>query len=160
MANTNSCCCTSRISILKIYTSRSCFLRTLGISSIFQTQTPWKNRPNEEQIGCWTKFQSTWVKQRVLGMACKPEIVRGLRQAKAKFTSGEKILCFEPDPNKVKILYEAKILEVTSDPIHFFSNCLLVDFLCGIWNMYSECMHLVWRYKMHWDLQERNATSF
>ena len=85
-----------------------------------------------EQIGCWTKFQSTWVEQRVLGMACKPEIVRGLRQAKAKFTSGEKILCFEPDPNKVKILYEAKILEVTSDPIHFFSNCLLVDFLCGI----------------------------
>ena len=53
-------------------------------------------------------------------MACKPEIVRGLRQAKAKFTSGEKILCFEPDPNKVKILYEAKILEVTSDPIHSF----------------------------------------
>jgi len=45
-------------------------------------------------------------------MACKPEAVRGLRQAKAKFTSGEKILCFEPDPNKVKILYEAKILEV------------------------------------------------
>ena len=31
---------------------------------------------------------------------------------KAKFTSGEKILCFEPDPTKVKILYEAKILEV------------------------------------------------
>lgn len=36
---------------------------------------------------------------------------RGLR-AKARFEEGEKILCYEPDPKKVKILYEAKILEV------------------------------------------------
>ena len=53
-------------------------------------------------------------------MACKSEAVRGLRQAKAKFTSGEKILCFEPDPNKVKILYEAKILEVKLDCFFLF----------------------------------------
>ena len=50
-------------------------------------------------------------------MANKTEFVRGLRQSKAKFTSGEKILCFEPDPKKVKILYEAKILEVIPCPI-------------------------------------------
>ena len=50
-------------------------------------------------------------------MANKTEFVRGLRQSKAKFTSGEKILCFEPDPKKVKILYEAKILEVNPCPI-------------------------------------------
>lgn len=37
---------------------------------------------------------------------------RGLRQGKARFVSGEKVLCYEPDPNKVKILYDAKILEV------------------------------------------------
>ena len=59
-------------------------------------------------------------------MACKSETVRGLRQTKAKFTSGEKILCFEPDPNKVKILYEAKILEVNLnliDQLTFISLC-------------------------------------
>ena len=61
-------------------------------------------------------------------MACKGEAVRGLRQSKAKFTSGEKILCFEPDPNKVKILYEAKILEVKLD-LFSSSNCLWGDFL-------------------------------
>lgn len=63
-------------------------------------------------------------------MACKPEAVRGLRQAKAKFTSGEKILCFEPDPNKVKILYEAKILEVQTalGPLGKKRNEFLVHF--------------------------------
>ena len=60
-------------------------------------------------------------------MACKGEAVRGLRQSKAKFTSGEKILCFEPDPNKVKILYEAKILEVNL--VLFSTDCLWGDFL-------------------------------
>ena len=67
--------------------------------------------------------------QRELRMAGKMEAVRGLRQAKAKFTSGEKILCFEPDPKKVKILYEAKILEVILDPIHHYYSRYL---LCGV----------------------------
>merc|ERR550539_677351 len=63
-------------------------------------------------------------------MACKPEAVRGLRQAKAKFTSGEKILCFEPDPKKVKILYAAKILEVQNalGPLGKKRNEFLVHF--------------------------------
>ena len=62
-------------------------------------------------------------------MACKSEAVRGLRQSKAKFTSGEKILCFEPDPNKVKILYEAKILEVNLDLVDQLTFISL--FVCG-----------------------------
>ena len=37
--------------------------------------------------------------------------MQGVR-GKARFEEGEKILCYEPDPKKVKILYEAKILEV------------------------------------------------
>ena len=36
----------------------------------------------------------------------------GLKSGKVSFVGGEKVLCYEPDPNKVKILYEAKILEV------------------------------------------------
>ena len=40
------------------------------------------------------------------------EAPRGVRQCKPKFVAGEKVLCYEPDPNKVKILYDAKILEV------------------------------------------------
>ena len=66
------------------------------------------------------KFESkvfTEVLWKEFKMANKTEFVRGLRQSKAKFTSGEKILCFEPDPKKVKILYEAKILEVIPCPI-------------------------------------------
>ena len=29
-----------------------------------------------------------------------------------KFEQGEKVLCYEPDPNKVKVVYEAKIIEI------------------------------------------------
>ena len=28
------------------------------------------------------------------------------------FTLGERVLCFEPDPNKVRVVYDAKILQV------------------------------------------------
>ena len=35
----------------------------------------------------------------------------------SKFKEGERVLCFEPDPTKVRVVYEAKILQisVTSD---------------------------------------------
>jgi len=38
-----------------------------------------------------------------------------LRGGKQKFESMEKVLCYEPDPNKVKIIYDAKILEVQTN---------------------------------------------
>ena len=39
------------------------------------------------------------------------EASRPLR-SKGKFEAGERILCYEPDPEKVKVVYEAKILEI------------------------------------------------
>merc|ERR1719427_1560848 len=46
-------------------------------------------------------------------MSLEVETVRKLR-GKSKFLEGEKVLCFEPDPNKAKVVYEAKILEVVN----------------------------------------------
>lgn len=46
-------------------------------------------------------------------MTLEVETVRKLR-GKSKFLEGEKVLCFEPDPNKAKVVYEAKILEVVN----------------------------------------------
>ncbi|CAL8288911.1 unnamed protein product [Lota lota] len=34
------------------------------------------------------------------------------RGIKYRFYKGEKVLCFEPDPNKAKVLYDAKVLDV------------------------------------------------
>ena len=39
------------------------------------------------------------------------ETLRPLR-TRGKFEQGEKVLCYEPDPEKVKVVYEAKILEI------------------------------------------------
>ena len=33
-------------------------------------------------------------------------------RSKGKFEQNEKVLCYEPDPEKVKVVYEAKILEI------------------------------------------------
>ena len=33
-------------------------------------------------------------------------------RSKSKFEQGERVLCYEPDPDKVKVVYEAKILEI------------------------------------------------
>lgn len=32
---------------------------------------------------------------------------------KFKFHKGEKVLCFEPDPSKAKVLYDAKVNKIT-----------------------------------------------
>ena len=34
------------------------------------------------------------------------------RGVKVKFTEGERVLCYEPDPTKAKVLYDSKVLEV------------------------------------------------
>ncbi|KAG8188233.1 hypothetical protein JTE90_021254 [Oedothorax gibbosus] len=34
------------------------------------------------------------------------------RGVKYKFSSGEKVLCYEPDPTKAKVLYESKVLDL------------------------------------------------
>ncbi|CAI9599271.1 unnamed protein product, partial [Staurois parvus] len=34
------------------------------------------------------------------------------RGMKFKFQKGEKVLCFEPDPTKAKVLYDAKVVDV------------------------------------------------
>lgn len=31
------------------------------------------------------------------------------RGVKFKFSAGEKVLCYEPDPTKAKVLYESKV---------------------------------------------------
>ena len=35
-----------------------------------------------------------------------------LRTKDGRFERGEKLLCYEPDPNYVKLIYEAKIIEI------------------------------------------------
>jgi male-specific lethal 3 len=32
------------------------------------------------------------------------------RGVKFKFSEGEKVLCYEPDPTKAKVLYDSKVL--------------------------------------------------
>ncbi|XP_064122882.1 male-specific lethal 3 homolog [Macrobrachium nipponense] len=34
------------------------------------------------------------------------------RGVKVKFSEGERVLCYEPDPTKAKVLYDSKVLEV------------------------------------------------
>ena len=34
-------------------------------------------------------------------------------KGEAKFFAFERVLCYEPDPTKVKVVYDAKILEVS-----------------------------------------------
>ncbi|CAN8012155.1 unnamed protein product [Ixodes pacificus] len=34
------------------------------------------------------------------------------RGVKFKFTEGEKVLCYEPDSSKAKVLYDSKVLEL------------------------------------------------
>ena len=33
-------------------------------------------------------------------------------RGKGRFEKGEKVLCYEPDASKVKVIYEAKILDI------------------------------------------------
>ena len=47
-----------------------------------------------------------------LKMAVDP--VRPMR-GKLRFSAHEKVLAYEPDPNKAKVVYEAKILEVQTN---------------------------------------------
>jgi hypothetical protein len=35
-------------------------------------------------------------------------------RARMKFSDGERVLCYEPDPKKVKVIYDAKVLQATS----------------------------------------------
>ena len=37
---------------------------------------------------------------------------RPWRTSEGKFEQGEEVLCYEPDPNKVKFIYMAKIIEI------------------------------------------------
>lgn len=39
-------------------------------------------------------------------------IMVSTRGLKFKFTDGEKVLCYEPDPTKAKVLYDSKVLDV------------------------------------------------
>lgn len=45
---------------------------------------------------------------------------------KFMFTEGERVLCYEPDPNKAKVLYDSKILDIIHTnkkaeySVHFF----------------------------------------
>eukprot|EP00092_Neocalanus_flemingeri_P041006 GFUD01044649.1.p1 GENE.GFUD01044649.1~~GFUD01044649.1.p1 ORF type:complete len:509 (+),score=166.28 GFUD01044649.1:46-1572(+) len=42
------------------------------------------------------------------------DLIRPMR-GKLRFMGGEKVLCYEPDPNKAKVVYDAKILEVQAN---------------------------------------------
>ena len=34
------------------------------------------------------------------------------RGIKARFSENERVLCYEPDPTKAKVLYESKVLQI------------------------------------------------
>lgn len=40
------------------------------------------------------------------------------RGTKYKFAMGEKVLCYEPDPTKAKVLYDSKVWTVERDGTH------------------------------------------
>ncbi|KAK8718756.1 hypothetical protein OTU49_014495, partial [Cherax quadricarinatus] len=39
-------------------------------------------------------------------------IMVSTRGVRVKFSEGERVLCYEPDPTKAKVLYDSKVLEV------------------------------------------------
>ncbi|XP_013787220.1 male-specific lethal 3 homolog isoform X2 [Limulus polyphemus] len=69
------------------------------------------------------------------------------RGVKFKFSEGEKVLCYEPDPTKAKVLYESKVLELVVNRdtrgrkvpeylVHFsgwnssWDRCVSEDYIC------------------------------
>ena len=52
------------------------------------------------------------------------------RGPKPKFDIGERVLCYEPDPKKIKMLYDAKVLDLRpSQKVRRFFNILMINFL-------------------------------
>ena len=49
-------------------------------------------------------ISTVWIYKRTEKMAMK--------SPKTKFLEGERVLCYEPDPTKAKVLYDSKVLEV------------------------------------------------
>lgn len=45
-------------------------------------------------------------------MQCFAERMVSTRGVRVKFSEGERVLCYEPDPTKAKVLYDSKVLEV------------------------------------------------
>lgn len=45
-------------------------------------------------------------------MACFAERMVSTRGVRVKFSEGERVLCYEPDPTKAKVLYDSKVLNV------------------------------------------------
>ena len=46
------------------------------------------------------------------GAVCVSERMVSTRGVRVKFSEGERVLCYEPDPTKAKVLYDSKVLEV------------------------------------------------
>lgn len=46
------------------------------------------------------------------------QMMVSLRTTKYKFAIGEKVLCYEPDPTKAKVLYDSKVSVASSSTIH------------------------------------------
>ena len=55
----------------------------------------------QKEVNCKHLFQKFWY--------CGMVSTRGI---KPKFDIGERVLCYEPDPKKIKMLYDAKIIDV------------------------------------------------
>ncbi len=49
------------------------------------------------------------------------------RGPKPKFDIGERVLCYEPDPKKIKMLYDAKILDLRPSQKVFVSSVVNLD---------------------------------
>lgn len=48
------------------------------------------------------------------------------RGPKPKFDIGERVLCYEPDPKKIKMLYDAKILDLRPSQKVFESSVVIL----------------------------------
>ncbi len=51
-----------------------------------------------------------------------------MSSSSTSYSEGERVLCYEPDPNKVKVVYEAKILQVAQAEIKGEETLYLVHF--------------------------------
>ncbi|XP_049802385.1 male-specific lethal 3 homolog isoform X2 [Schistocerca nitens] len=84
-----------------------------------------------------------------------------MRGSKFKFEEGEKVLCYEPDPTKARVLYDSKVLEVNVNRDK--KGRRAVEYLIHFqgwnssWDRYVSEDHILKHTEENWKLQKELA---
>ncbi|XP_047104559.1 LOW QUALITY PROTEIN: male-specific lethal 3 homolog [Schistocerca piceifrons] len=84
-----------------------------------------------------------------------------MRGSKFKFEEGEKVLCYEPDPTKARVLYDSKVLEVNVNRDK--KGRKAVEYLIHFqgwnssWDRYVSEDHILKHTEENWKLQKELA---